>query len=99
MCVGAQSDLGDRTDYVSKIQWAPAAPNTNRALEFDVFLPNWPTDAFTDLVRETFLADLANAVPGAEFLMRSVADGSRGVTPRLLVAFGENPNADWLATA
>ncbi|KDD72312.1 hypothetical protein H632_c3531p0, partial [Helicosporidium sp. ATCC 50920] len=70
-----------------------------RALEFDVFLPNWPTDAFTDLVRETFLADLANAVPGAEFLMRSVADGSRGVTPRLLVAFGENPNADWLATA
>ncbi|KDD71920.1 hypothetical protein H632_c4164p0, partial [Helicosporidium sp. ATCC 50920] len=70
-----------------------------RALEFDVFLPNWPTDAFTDLVRETFLADLANAVPGAEFFIQSVVDGSRGVTPHVSVTFGDNPNTDWLATA
>ncbi|KDD74875.1 hypothetical protein H632_c1017p0, partial [Helicosporidium sp. ATCC 50920] len=84
---------------VSKIQWAPAAPGSRRALNFDVYLPAFPTVRFNAQNQENFVAAFATTFPDAEWSILHVVESSRGVTVRTQAVFSANPNADWLPPA
>lgn len=53
-----------RSKDVSVIQWAPAAPGARRAVNFDVYLPAFPTSRWSAVFRSNFLKAFTTAYPG-----------------------------------
>ncbi|KDD73616.1 hypothetical protein H632_c1998p0, partial [Helicosporidium sp. ATCC 50920] len=92
-------DIGLGGRDVSNIQWAPAAPGASRALNFNVYLPSWPTARFTAQYRTNFVKAFSSAFPGAVWTIDAVAGSSTGVTVRVRAVFSGNANTDWLPQA
>lgn len=53
---------------MSNVQWAPAASGARRALNFDVYLPNWPTTRFTAQYQTNFVQAFNQAFEGKGLL-------------------------------
>lgn len=70
------------------MQWAPAAPGTQRALNFDVFVPALPVNLFENEYRQNYTDALSSYFPGTcvTEMVRVQRNQARVPTQRLSTA-------------
>ncbi|KDD74592.1 hypothetical protein H632_c1201p0, partial [Helicosporidium sp. ATCC 50920] len=88
-----------RLERVTKIQWAPAAPGSRRMCNFNVVLPKYTVNDFTDALQQQLLDVLHESISGAVFRVTNTTEEAAGVSVQTTVQFTANANTDWLETA